>query len=160
HCRGRRGTKVAGAFVGQRNRGYARDSLVDARAFIVEESKQLAFDQRAAHAAAKLVLVVLGLGQTAAVGEKVVGIKVLVAQVLVGKYVNVVGSAPGADGNRRAGAAAVLRGIRIGDDVEFLEGIHRGVGTFRAQLLDVLGERVVVYAIQNEVVLQRVDAMH
>ena len=88
------------------------------------------------------------------------GIEELIPQIFVGEAMKCVGTAFGTDGNGCSGAAAVFRGVRIGDDVEFLNGVDRRVRSFRAELLNVFRDGVVVDSVEHEIVLQRVNAMN
>ena len=57
------------------------------------------------------------------------------------------------------GAAAILSRIGIGDYVEFGDHVDGGMSGLGAQFLHVLGKCVVVDAVEDEIVLQRVDAV-
>ena len=91
-CAGCR-TEVADALVVERHGGDAAYALRDARALVIEEVEQLVLLDRAADAAAELILVILRTRQVVAVGEEVIGIEVVVAQVLEQQAVHLVGSA-------------------------------------------------------------------
>ena len=73
---------------------------------------------------------------------------------------DLIGPAFGGDVDGRAGIASKLGGVRIGDDLEFLDRIDRRPHHLRGQLLDVFRYRVVVDPIENEVVLQRSHAVN
>ena len=157
-CAGCR-TEVADALVVERHGGDAAYALRDARALVIEEVEQLVLLDRAADAAAELILVILRTAQVVAVGEEVIGIEIIVAEVLEQQAVHLVGPALRIHGNNGAGTAAVFSRVRIGDDVEFLDHVDRGMRCLRAQFLHVLREGVVVDAVEDEVVLQRVHAI-
>ena len=65
----------------------------------------------------------------------------------------------GDDADERAGAAPVLGRVGVGRDLELLDGIDRGARDLGRQLLHVLRDRVVVHAVEHEVVLERADAV-
>ena len=92
-------------------------------------------------------------------GEAVVGVEVVVAQVLIRKAVELVGAALGVDRDRGAGRASIFGRIRIGDDVELGDDVYGRVSGLGAEFLHIFRESVVVDAVEDEVVLQRVDAV-
>ena len=71
-----------------------------------------------------------------------------------------VGAALGGHDDRCARTASVFRRIRVGNDLELLDRVHRLVHYLRAQLLDVFRDGVIVHAIEDEIVLERADAMN
>ena len=114
---------------------------------------------RSAYACAKLVLIVFGLGESAAVGEEVVSVKEVVAKIFVGHSMNFVGTALAGDHYRGTRAAAILRGVRIGDDLELLDGIHGRTGCLGAEFLDVFRKRVVINSVEDKIVLERMNSV-
>ena len=119
--------EVADAFVIQRHGGDAANALRNARAFVVEEVEQLVFLDRAAQATAELILVILRTAQMVAIREEVVGVEVVVTQVFEEQPMHPVGTALCIYRNDSAGTPAVFRRVGIGDDVEFLNHVDRGV---------------------------------
>jgi len=95
-----------------------------------------------------------------AVGEEIVCVEKLVAPVFVSIAVKLIGSALCRHDHRSTGTPAILRRIRIGDHLEFLNGVHGWAGRLCTQLLDIFRKRVVVNSIENEIVLQRVHAVN
>ena len=107
--RGGRGrAEIADALVGGRDRCAAERSAANAGALVIEEDEQLVLDDGGAGVAAKLILDVLRLSQPLAIREKVVGVELPVAQILIGESVHLIRPALGhhADGGPRI--AAVL----------------------------------------------------
>ncbi len=70
-----------------------------------------------------------------------------------------VGARLGRDADRGARRAPVFRRVRARDDLELLDCVHRRARDLRRQLLHVLGDAVVVDAVEQEVVLQRTGAV-
>src|SRR5206468_7675426 len=94
------------------------------------------------------------------IGEEVVGIEHAVAQVFVGQTVILIGAALGSDADGSAGTAAVLGGVRIGGDLEFLDAVDGRADDLGIQLLNIFRNGIVVDAIHHEIVLQRANAVH
>ena len=151
--------KDAGAIVGGRYARQARDAARNPGAFIVAEEERLARDDRPAQVAAELILVVRGLRRARPEREEIVRVERVVAEVLVGGPMEVVGPGFGRHADGGAGRTAVLRGIRARDDLELLNGVDRRPRYLRRQFLDVLGDAVVVHAVEQEIVLQRPGAV-
>src|ERR1700733_1040423 len=147
-------TEVADALIVERHSSDAAYTLRDARALVIEEVEQFVLLDRSTEAAAELILMILRTAQVVAVGEEVIGVEVVVAQVFEQQAVHRVGPALRIHRNNGTGTAAIFSRVRIGDDVEFLDDVDRGVRRLRAQFLHVLRECVVVDAVQDEIVLQ------
>src|SRR6185436_1450805 len=109
------------ALVGGRHTGDAADAAGDARPFVVGEIERAVLQDRAADVAARLVLVVVGLGRAGLLREVVDGVHRLVAEVLVAGAVDGVGARLGRDADRRAGRPSVLGRVRAGHDLELLD---------------------------------------
>jgi len=151
--------EVADALVGQGHGGEAGYSAMDARSLIVDESEEAVVEDGRSKVAAELVLDVFGPLETSLVGDVVVGVEDAVSEIFEEQAVEFVGATLGGDVDSCAGAASVFRGVGVGDDFEFLNGVDGGAGGFGGELLDVFGEGVVVDAVEDEVVLQGVDAV-
>src|SRR5262249_54868212 len=64
------------------------------------------------------------------------------------------------DDDRSSGTASIFRRVGNCYDSKLLDGVNGRMHSLRAQLLNVFRDRVVVYTVQQEVVLQRSDSMH
>ena len=95
-------------------------------AFVVAEEEQLVLENRAADAAAELVLHERRTIHSRAVAEEGVGIQHLVAKVLVQTAVEVVGAALGGDVDHAAGKASELRAVAVGLHAELGNRIRTG----------------------------------
>ena len=154
-----RGSRTArreapGALVGRGHAGEARHPAGDAGPLVVHEEEGLVLDDGPAEVAPELLLVVRRLGRSRALREEVVRVHVLVAVEAVGRAVDLVGPRLRGDAHRRPRRPAVLRGVRARDDLELLDGVHRGTRDLACQLLDVGGDAVVVHPVEQEVVLE------
>ena len=103
---------------------------------------------------------ILRLHQTGPIGEEIVGVQDTITQIFVSHPVYLIGSALGGNVNSRSRRAAQLGRIRIRSDLELLDGVDRGANDLCRQLLNIFGNRIVVDAVDHEVVLHRVDTMH
>ena len=155
-----RGRENAGPVVEGRHARQARHAAGDPRAFVVGEEERPSLDHRAAQVAAELVLVVGRLRRVGALREEVDGVERLVAEVLVGGAVEVVRAGLRRDADRGARRASVLGRVRAGHHLEFLDRVDRRPRDLGRQLLHVLGDGVVVDAVEEEVVLERSRAVH
>ena len=162
-----RGREDALPLLHRRHAGGARRAARDAGALVVREEEEPVLDHRAADVEAELVLRVARLGQRDEVvlGAEVlveVGVRVelLVAQVVVGRAAERIRPRLGRDRDRPARGAPVLRGVGARHDLELLDRVDRRARDLRRQLLDVLRDRVVVDAVEQEVVLERAVAVH
>src|SRR5262249_48858352 len=108
---------------------------------------------------AKLILDILGLLESGAVAEEIIRVEDAIAMELVERAVERVATAFSGNADQRARTPSVLGRIRIGRDLEFLYRVNRRSHDLRGQLLHVLGNRVVIDAVQDKVVLQRANAM-
>src|SRR5207249_1543653 len=115
---------------------------------------------RSANLPSVLVLHMLWTRAANTVREKIIGIKNFVAQIFINQPVEGVGATLRGDGDQRSGTTAVLRGIRVGGNLEFLNCIHGRPNDLRCKFLHVFGKRVVVNAVEHEVVLQGTHAMY
>ena len=154
------GREDAGPVASGRHARQPRDAAGDPRALVVGEEERPSLDHRAAEVAAELVLIVGRLCRVGALREVVDGVERLVAEVLVGRAVEVVRAGLRRDADGGARRASVLRRVRAGHDLEFLNRVDRGPRDLRRQLLHVLGDAVVVDAVEEEVVLERPGAVH
>src|SRR5215471_2867921 len=155
-----RGRKIADPLVSERHVGQARDAGPDPGALIVGEKEELVFDDWSANLAPELILYLLWLALVRAVQEEVICVEQSITPEFIDSAVEGIGAAASRhiDGGTRA--AAVLSGIWIADDLKLLNCVNRRPDYLRSELLDVLGNRVVIDAIQDEVVLQRSDAVN
>src|SRR5205085_4128059 len=96
-----------------------------AHAFIRGEEEGAVARERAAEAAAEVVLADGGALKAAAVGEPVVGVERVVAEVLEGRAVQLVRPRARGDGDLRAGRAPELRRVRRGEQAELFERVER-----------------------------------
>src|SRR5206468_8096470 len=112
-----------------------RHAFADARPFVVEEEEETVFEHRAADIAAELILNILRLLEAGAVIEKGAGVKDAIAEELIRRPVKSVAAALGRDADERAGAAAILRRVRVGAHLELLDRVHRRADDLRGQLL-------------------------
>src|SRR5437870_3153865 len=152
-CRSR-GAEVPYAFVRQWNRRNTGDSPVYSGTLKIEKPEELVSDDGRAQISAKLMLVVFWLLKATPVGKKVVRVKELVAQIFIRDAMNLIGAPLRGHGDRRAGTAALLSGVRIGDHFDFLNRVDRRARSLGTQFLHVFRERVVIDSVKNEVVLR------
>jgi hypothetical protein len=149
----------AGALA-RRGHGLVPDpGLLDERPLVVGEPEGLAFRDRAARGEAELVGLVLALRHARPVREEVVGVEAVVAVELPGAAVELVAPRFERGVEHRAAGAAVLGAERAGEDLELGDGVdgrldHVG---HAAQEVDVAV--VVVDAVEQVVVLGRLDAV-
>ena len=94
----------AGGFL--RRGGDARELTLDPCALPVGEEKQLVPDDAPAQVSAILILDVLRLDQTVAIGEEISRVEYAVSQVLVNGAMKLVGAPLGGDTDGRSGLAA------------------------------------------------------
>ena len=144
-------------------RGHDRrpnHTLREARRFDVAEKEGLAARDRAAQVAAEVVLLVVRFDGALADREEIVRVELVVPQELVGGAVHVVGARFGGHADGRAGRFAELGRVRARHHLELANGIDRRPRYLGGQFLDVLGNRVIVEAVEQEVVLQRSDAVN
>ena len=169
-CRLRRSTPVIGFLTGTTRmplssfcvgRVKTLSGLSDlAEAFVVEEEEELVLEDGAAEVHAELVAVEGGLlegNDVAGVAdggglEEAGGVEVGVADELVDRGVELVGSACGGDVDGGAGGAAVLRALVVGDDLELRDGVGRNGDDLVVEALVALAVGVVVHAVEQEVV--------
>ena len=144
---------------GRRDARDARDPAGDARALVIDEEERPVLDEGAAQVAAELVLVVGRLRLARPLREEVVRVQRVVAEVVVGGAVELVGARLGGDADGGARRASVLGRVGRGHDLELLDGVDGGARHLGGQLLHVGGDAVVVDAVQQEVVLQRAGAV-
>src|SRR5437588_2985858 len=145
---------------GRRNVCLIETAAANAGALIIEEEKRLVLNYRPANLPSVLVLHMLWPRAAHTVREKVIGIENFVAQIFVSQPVQGVGAALRRDRDQRPGTTAVLRGVRVGGNLEFLNCIYGRPNDLRCKLLNVFGKRVVVNAVEHEVVLQGTQAMY
>ena len=109
------------------------------KAFVAAEEERLVADKVAADCGAKLVLFEFLKVRSTSVGEKIVGIQLVVAEKLPACSVQVVRAGFGDGGDKPAAGPAIAGRHRVGQDVELLHGVngrnhrhavitHRGVG--------------------------------
>ena len=169
---GRECIRLAGCRVGvieaaahEGGRGHSgSDDIVggNALAFVVEEEKELVFEDGTAEATAEGVHQIKGRGVRRTGGhivvleEVLVGDDVVRAIVLVERAMKLVGSALGDEVDLCAGGAARGRGAVGGGDAKFLSGVERGAqdaGEGGAEDLV-----VVVESVESDVALVRASA--
>ncbi len=156
----RRGAEISDALVRCRHGGGTKLAFANRGALVVEEYEQLVLHERRADIAAELVLNVFGLGEALAIREEIGRVELAVAKVLVREPVDLIGPALGDHADGGAGVAPVFGRVRIRYDLELLDGVNGGADDLSGQLLNIFGDGVVVDTVENEVVLQRPDAMH
>src|SRR5205823_5909632 len=128
-------------------------------AFIVEKEEQPISHKTSAEVGAELILNVLRLRNSSAIIEEVVGVEDSIAQKLVRGPVIRITAALCRNADQRTRATAVLSRIRIGAHLELLNRVHRWAHDLGRQLLNVFRNRVVVHAVEDEVVLQRAHSV-
>ncbi len=130
-------------------------SLTNAQAFVVPEKKHLVLDDGAAQGKSELVLLVRLLTELV---EAVDGIKLFIAQKLPEVAVDLVGARLDDGVHDRAIAAAEFSAVGIGLDLELGDGIDRRLDHIGGTVEHVAQVRVVVDAVEQEVILQRAGA--
>ena len=148
------------ALVDGRHRGRANHALGEPCRLDVAEEERFALDDRAAEVAAEVVLLVIRLRRALTDREEIIRVEFVVAQELVRGSVQRVRTRLRGDADGGARRLAELRRVRARDDLELADRIHRRPRHLRRQFLDVFGNRVVVEAVEQEIVLQRTDAVH
>src|SRR5437016_7223845 len=157
---GSRERKIADALLSGRHVCLIKAAAANARTLIIEEEKRLVLNYRSANLPSVLVLHMLWPRAAHTVREEVIGIENFVAQIFVSQPVKGVGAALRRDGDQRPGTTAVLRGVRVGGNLEFLNCIYGRPNDLRCKFLNVFGKRVVVNAVEHEVVLQGAHSVH
>ncbi len=155
----RRYAEIADAFCIHRHGAAAQLSGNDARGFLVEKREELVLFDGPAQVPAKLIANVLRLCEALPVGKEIVRVRVTIAKIFIKRAVVFVRAALADHADHRA-AAAVFGRIGIGDDLELLQRVHRRTSYLRGQLLHVFRDRVIIHAVQKEVVFELADAMH
>src|SRR5207245_9423035 len=114
-------------------------AAANAGALIIEEEKRLVLNYRSANLPSVLVLHMFWPRAAHTVREKVIGIENFVAQIFVSQPVEGVGAALRCDCDQRPGTTAVLRGVRVGGNLEFLNCIYGRPNDLRCKFLNVFG---------------------
>ena len=145
--------QIAGARVGVGNQVHAGLVQVLAESFVVGEDEGLVLLHRAAQRAAELVARETRDGTAV---EEIARIESIVAQELVKRSVELVGSGLGDNEHLRAGPLAELRAVGIAQHIEFAYRIHaQQLLAGAARLHIVLGRAGEFDAIQQEEILLR-----
>src|SRR5262249_41687639 len=153
------GREISHALVAPWNRAPAGHPPSNTRTFVVEKEEQTILEDRAADVRPKLVLDVLRLVDPRAIIEEVIGVEDSIAKELVCGSVVSVCAALGGDADKRAGASPVLGRVRICAEPELLYRVNRGADDLSCELLHVFGDGIVIYAVKDEVVLERANAV-
>src|SRR5271169_413188 len=151
HRRIRQKTReVASDFILRGNKRKLRQSLCDAKAFIVHEEKRSILDDRASKRRSKLILVV---GLAAGI-ERIPSVDRVISKELVNIAVEAV--RPGLDDGveNRAISSSKFRTVRVGLYFEFLYRIYGRLNHVRLACENVSKVRVIVHAIEQIIVLK------
>ena len=138
-----------------RNRSVGATGLAGVRALVVREEERLVPRDRAAEGQPILVAVLGPSLNAGCIVEKVVGVELVIAKEVPAGSVKLVRSRLDLRVDDRSLAPAELGVVRPGLDLEGLERVRGRLNGLGAPLLPVGRERVVVDAVEGEVVLER-----
>src|SRR6266478_282438 len=138
------------------DRGELRQRLANAQTFVVSEKERLILDDRSAQRKAELVLLV---GLLTKGVEGVGGVNLFVPQKLEHVAVDLVGPRFDDGVHNGAVAAAEFGIVRIGLNLKLGDGVHGRLHHIGCAIEDVAQVRVVVDAVEQEVILQRASAV-
>ena len=145
--------------VAARHRRGEAAAQPDARPLPTEEAEHPVLDERPACGHAILVLPERRLPGARAVREEIRAVKLVVAQELVKRPVQLVRTGLGRDDDLRAGAIAVFGRHVVGDHLELRYGIDGRFHRLRLEAQRAAGiARAVVAAVQQDVVLRGVHS--
>ena len=139
--------------------GELGERLIGVGVLVVGEEEQLVLADRPADGGAADVLVVLAFRPAGPLVLPGIGVEGFVAEEAEDDAVDVVRALLDRGVDHRSGRAPELGGVVARRDAELLERIDRRLDDLRRALLQVGGERVVVGAVQGEVVPGRVVAV-
>ena len=133
-----------------------RQCLANAQALVISEKEQFVLDDGPAQRKAELVLLVRLLTEDV---EGVNRVDFVVAQKLPQVAVEPVGARLDDRVHDGAIPAAEFRAVGIGFNLELGDGIHGGLDDISGSVEDVAQIRIVIDAVEQEVILQRPRAV-
>ena len=143
----------------RRHLPHARHAFAIAQAFVVGEPERAVPDERSANRRAELIALPFGLGRAQRVREEVVGVERIVAEEFVGAAAHAVGARLDRRVDHRARAAAELRGIGVGLNLELLQRLDRRLHELHVFAAERVRIGDVVDAVEQEHVVERAVAV-
>ena len=131
-----------------------------AEAFVIREEEQLVLDERPADGGSELVALQRGLHEDGGAEQEAGGVQIGVAQVLVGRAVEAVGSGFHDGADHRAAHAPVFGAVVAGDHFEFGERVRRQLHQLGGIALVAGAVGIVIQAVQQKIVIRAAHAVY